>query len=239
MLKTFHSFISPVIHVPARAMATLSLFVLVFHFAISVLASPRSLVARSHERDAIPGGDTGPPGDYHDGSWESKTGDWGSSSQYDGTWDHSSTLSHPGSQYGGGGGDWGHTSTCAVSTIIETSTSTSTVYVSGPDHTTYYPASTVYITGSEHTSFVPASTVTITGPAETSVSIITQLAAPTTVFITHNGPGWNRTITHEETSVATTTQREISTIYSEETTTATSVVTLPGRLLKCTDGRLC
>ena len=223
-------------------MATLSLFVLVFYFAISVLASPRNQIARSHERDAIPGEDTGPPGDYHDGYWESKTGDWGSSSQYDVTWDHSSTLSNPGSQYGGGGGgggDWGHTSTCAVFTIIETSTSTSTVYVSGPDHTAYYPASTVYITGSEYTSFVPASTVTIAAPAETSVSIITQPAAPTTVFITHNGPGWNRTVTHQETSVATTTQREVSTIYNEETTTATSVVTLPGRLLKCTDGRLC
>jgi hypothetical protein len=43
-----------------------------------------------------------------------------------------------------------------------------------------------------------------------------------------NGPGWNRTITHEETDILTTTEREISTIFDEETTTATSVMTLLG-----------
>jgi hypothetical protein len=212
-------------------MAALPLFVLAFCSAASVLASPRNLNARSQGRDAIPGGDLGHADYSHDESWGSKTNGWGSSSPYDGSWDHSSSAGLPGSQYGGGGGGWSHTSTCAASTIVETSTSTSTVYVSGSDYTSYFPASTVYITGPEHTSFIPASTVTVAGPAETSVSTTTQPAVSTTIFVTQIGLGWNRTITQDETSVTTTTQRDTSTIYNEETTTATSVVTLPGRPL--------
>jgi hypothetical protein len=215
-------------------MATFSLLVLAFGSFASVSASPRNLIARGKERDASPGEGNGPPGYSDGGSWAPQSSDWGSASQYDGSWDHSSTVDHPGSQYGGGGG-WGHGTTCAASTVTEISTTEvagPTVYISGSGCTTTLSASTVYISGSDHTSYVPASTVTIAGPVQTSISTsfgtVTQPAAPTTIYITQNGPGWNRTITHEETDIVTTTQHEISTSYNEETTTATSVVTLPG-----------
>lgn len=108
----------------------------------------------------------------------------------------------------------------------------STVYISGSDHTSTVPASTVYVSGSDHTSFVPASTVTVAGPAQTSVltafKTLTQPAALTTVYVTRIGQGWNHTITQEEMDVVTTTEHDYSTIYNEETTTLTSVVTLPG-----------
>ena len=111
-----------------------------------------------------------------------------------------------------------------------------TVYVSGSGYTTTLSAETVYISGSDHTSYLPASTIIIEGPVQTSLSTsfgtVTQPAAPTTIYITQNGPGWNRTITHEETE--TTTQREISTIYNEETATITSLITLPGKPLRWT-----
>ena len=226
----------------SRAMATLSLLVLAFCSVTSVSASPRNL-ARGKERDASPGGDDGPPDYSYGGSWGPESSEWGSASQYDGSWDHSSTVPLPGSQYGGGGGGggWGHSTSCAASTVTEVSTSQvagPTIYVSGSGYTTTLSASTVYISGSEHTSFVPASTVTIVGPVQTSISTpfgtLTQQAAPTTIYVTHNGPGWNKTITHEETDIVTTTQREVSTIYNEETTTATSVVTLPGKHLRRT-----
>lgn len=208
--------------------------------ATNVIASPRNLHGRNQRRDASPGGGggSGPPAYPHDGSWGPQSDKWDDGpSQYGGSWDHS-TSDRPGPSYGGGGGGgWGHSSTCAASTIIETSTSTvlgpaSTVYVSGSGYTTTLPASTVYISGSDHTVFIPASTLTIGGPAQTSVSTafetITQPAAPTTIFVTRVGPGWNQTITREETDFITTTQREYSTIYNEETTTVTSAVTLPG-----------
>lgn len=106
------------------------------------------------------------------------------------------------------------------------------VYISGSGYTTTLSAETVYISGSDHTSYDPASAVTIEGPVQTSISTsfgtVTQPEAPTTIYITQNGPGWNRTVTHEETE--TTTQREISTVYNEETATITSLVTLPGNL---------
>lgn len=243
--------------------------------ATGISASPRNLAIRGQGRDASPGGDSGPPGYSKDEPWGSTTDGWGDSSQYGGSWGHSSTAVHPGSQYGGGGGGgggWGHSSTCGDSTVVEISTvagpastvyisgsdlteilPASTVHISGSDHTstvvipasTVYisgsaftktlPALTVYISGSDHTSYVPASTLTIAGPVETSVSTIygtlTRPAVPTTVFVTHNGPGWNRTVTHEQTDVVTTTQYEVSTLYDEETTTVTSAVTLPGRSL--------
>jgi hypothetical protein len=98
----------------------------------------------------------------------------------------------------------------------------------------YLPASTIYISGSDHTSYLPASTLTVEGPVETSISTVfgptLKPAAPTTVFITRNGPGWNRTITQEVIDVTTTTQREVSTIYNEETATVTSFVTRPGKI---------
>ena len=216
-------------------MAAFSLLILAFYSATVVSASPRNHVARGQEGSANPAGDSGPPGYSDGGSWDSKADDWGEASQYGGAWSHSSTAVYPGSQYGGGG--WGHGTTCAVSTVTEVSTSQvtgPTVYISGSGYTTTLSASTVCISGSDHTSYVPASTVTIEGPVQTSISTsfetVTQPAAPTTIYITQNGPGWNRTITHEETDISTTTQREISTIYNEETTTATSVLTLPGRL---------
>lgn len=214
-------------------MAVLLFFVCALWSAISVSASPRSLLARGQQHGANTGGDTVPPDYSHDGSWDSKTDGWGSPSQYDGSWDHSSTLDHPSSQYGGGSGDgWGHTSTCVISTI-QVAGPTSTVYLSGSDYTTTLPAPTVYISEPDHTSYAPASTHTVAGPAQTSVKTIyatlTQPAVPTTIYITHQGPGWNRTVTHERTEVSITTQHEVSTIYNEETTTTTSLITLPGR----------
>jgi len=216
-------------------MATFSLLVLAFGSFTGVSASPRNLIARGKERDASPGGNNGPPGYSDGGSWGPQSSDWGSSSQYDGSWDHSSTVDYPGSQYGGGGG-WGHGTTCAALTVTEISTTEvagPTVYISGSGYTTTLSASTVYISGSDHTPYAPASTVTIGGPVQTSISTsfgtVTQPAALVTIYITQNGPGWNRTVTHEETDVVTTTQRETSTVYNEETTTATSVVTLPGK----------
>lgn len=148
--------------------------------------------------NASPGGESGPPGYSDGGSWNSKTNDWGSASQYGGSWGHSSTVDYPGSQYGGGGGGgWGHGTSCAVSTVTEVSTSQvagPTVYISGSGYTTTLSAETVYISGPDHTSYVPASTVTIEGPLQTSISTsfgtVTQPAAPTTIYITQNGPGW-------------------------------------------------
>jgi hypothetical protein len=224
--------------------------VLVASWAAAVSASPRNIVARGQGQNDSPGG---PSGYSHDDSWGSKSGGWGDSSQHDGSWDHSSTAGHPSSQYGGtDGGGWGYSSTCEASTIVEISTvaesastvyisgsgytetlSASTVYISGSGYTTTLPASTVYISGSDHTSYAPASTVTLAGPAVTSVltisGTITQPASPTTIFITRTGLGWNHTLTREETDFLTTTQRETSTIYNEQTTTATSIVILPGK----------
>jgi len=238
IVQILRSFNLPPIRVSSRAMAAFSLLVLAFCSAIVVSASPRNHIARGQGENARPRGESGPPGYSDGGSWDSKTDDWGSASQYGGSWGHSSTVDYPGSQYGGGGG-WGHGTTCAVSTVTEVSTSRvagPTVYVSGSGYTTTLSAETVYISDSDHTSYLPASTVTIEGPVQTSISTsfgtVTQPAAPTTIYITQNGPGWNRTITHEETE--TTTQREISTIYDEETATITSLVTLPGKLSRRT-----
>jgi hypothetical protein len=224
--------------------------VLVASWAAVVSASPRNIVARGQGQNDSRGG---PPGYSHDDSWGSKSGGWGDSSQHDGSWDHSSTAGHPGSQYGGtDGGGWGYSSTCEASTIVETSTvagsastvyvsgsgytetlPASTVYISGSGYTTTISASTVYVSGSDYTSYAPASTLTLAGPAITSYltisGTITQPASPTTVFITRTGLGWNHTLTCEETDFLTTTQRETSTVYNEETTTATSIVTLPGK----------
>jgi hypothetical protein len=232
-------------------MIALTTFV-VASWAAAVSASPRNIVARGQEQNHNPQGD-GPPGYSHDDSWGTKSGGRGDSSQHDGSWDHSSIAGHPGSQYGGtDGGGWGYSSTCEASTIVETSTvagsastvyisgsgytetlPASTVYISGSGYTTTLPASTVYISGSDYTSYAPASTLTLAGPAVTSVltvsGTITQLASPATVFITRTGLGWNHTLTREETGFVTTTQRETSTVYNEETTTATSIVTLPGK----------
>ena len=225
------------------AMAAFSLLVLAFCSATVVSASPRNHIARGQGANDRPGGEWGPPGYSDGGSWGSKTDDWGSASQYGGSWGHSSTVDYPGSQYGGGGGGWGYGTTCAVSTVTEVSTSQvagPTVYISGSGYTKTLSASTVYISGSDHTSYVPASTVTIEGPVQTSISTsfgtVTQPAAPTTIYITQKGPGWNRTVTHEETDIVTTTttQREISTFYNEETTTTTSILTLPGKLPRWT-----
>lgn len=218
--------------------------------ASGAIASPRNLLPPNQKRGSSGGGtgSGGPPEYPHDGSWGPQSDDWS-----DDSWGHTSTSDHPGTPGGyGGGGGWGHSSTCDASTIVETSTTTligsaSTVYISGSGYTTTLAASTVYISGSDHTSFLPASTVTVRGgPDSTSVSTayITRPAVPTTVYLTRTGPGWNHTVTHEETDVVTTTQREYSTIYDEETitttlreystiydeetTTLTSLVTLPG-----------
>jgi hypothetical protein len=110
----------------------------------------------------------------------------------------------------------------------------STVYISGSDYTSFLPASTVYISGSGYTTILPASTESVSGPAQTVVSTsyetLTSPASPTTIYVTRFGSGWNHTVTREETDVITTTQtqHDYSTIYNEETTTLTSVVTLPG-----------
>jgi hypothetical protein len=216
-------------------MASFSLLILAFCSAITVSASPRNLIARGKERNANPDGYDVPPGYSNGRSWGPASNDWGSASQYDGSWDHSSTADHPSSQYGGGGG-WGHGTTCAALTVTEISTSQvagPTVCISGAGYTTTLSASTVYVSGSEHTSYIPASTVTVAAPVQTSISTfygtIIQPAAPTTIYITQNGPGWNRTITHEKTEIVTKTQSEISTIYNEETTTEISIVALPGK----------
>jgi hypothetical protein len=230
-------------------------------WAAAVSASPRNIIARRQEQNHSPGED-GPLGYSHDDSWGSKSGGWGDSSQYDGSWGHSSTAESPGSQYGGtDGGGWGYSSTCEASTIVETSTlagPASTFYISGSDYTTTLPASTVYISGSGYTATLPASTVyisgsdyiscvppstlTLAGPAVTSTLTIsgtlTQPASPITVFVTRTGLGWNHTLTHEETDFVTTTQYETSTAYNEETTTATSVVTLPGKTLRYVAGKV-
>lgn len=235
MIANPRSFILSAIRVLARAMASFSLLVLAFCSATIVLASPRNLIARGKERDVSLGEDDGPPGYSNGGFWGPASSGWESASQHDGSWDHSSTADHPGSQYGGGGG-WGYGTTCAALTVTEISTSQvagPTVYISGAGYTTTLSASTVYVSGSEHTSYIPASTVTVAGPVQTSISTfygtVTQPAAPTTIYITQNGPGWNRTVTHEETDILTTTQSEISTIYNEETITEISLVTLPGK----------
>lgn len=207
-------------------------------YATGVFASPRNL-----KRNAGSGGGQGPPG-YGDGSWGSKSDGWDGPSGYgDGSWGHSTAPRAPSSYGGGGGGGgggdgWGHSATCEASTVFKTSISTvlepaSTVYISGSDYTSIVPASTVYISGSGYTSIVPASTVTIGGEDHTSVTTayetVTQPAASITVYLTRQGPGWNHTITREETDLLTTTEREYSTIVDEETVVVTSPVTLPGR----------
>ena len=144
-------------------MASFSLLILAFCSAITVSASPRNLIARGKERNANPDGYDVPPGYSNGRSWGPASNDWGCASQYDGSWDHSSTADHPSSQYGGGGG-WGHGTTCAALTVTEISTSQvagPTVYISGAGYTTTLSASTVYVSGSEHTSYIPASTVTV------------------------------------------------------------------------------
>jgi len=145
----------------------------------------------------------------------------------------------------------GPTSTVYISESGHTSIlPASTVYISGSDYTSFVPASTVYISGSGYTSFLPASTVYISGPGYTSIlpastekvpgpaktivstsyETLTLSAPQTTVYLTRFGSGWNHTVTRGETDVVTTTQtqHDYSTIYNEETTTLTSVVTLPG-----------
>lgn len=111
--------------------------------------------------------------------------------------------------------------------------SASTVYLSGEEQTSILPASTVYLSGKDHTSFLPGSTVTAAGPAHTSVitayETLREPAAPTTIYITQQGLGYNHTITREETELITTTRYEYSTRFNEETTTLTSVLTLPGK----------
>ena len=218
-----------------------------------VLASPRNLLHQKPKRDPGSGEGSGTPGYSHDDTWGSAS-DHGPS-QYGGSWDHGSSSETSKSHHGGGGDDWGHSSTCAALTITETSFSTltgptstvyvsesgytsvlpaSTVYISRSGYTSFLPASTVYISGSGYTSILPASTEKIPGPAHTIVSTsyetLTKQAPPTTVYVTRFGQGWNHTVTREETDVITTTatQHDYSTIYNEETTTLTSVVTLPG-----------
>lgn len=230
-------------------MAILSLLMLALR-AASVEASPRKVQARGREGNPGSGTDSGPSEYSQGGTWGSRDNGW-DSSEYGGSWGHSMTSVGPASQYSGG--EWGHGSTCVGSTVVDYSTLTvdkpgptvyisgsgttktleaSTVYISGSDHTSYLPASTVYLTGADRTSYLPASTVTVAGPANISLSTIfntiTRSAAPTTVFVTQNGPGWNRTVTYEETDFVTKTQHEVSTVYNEETTIVTSAVTLPG-----------
>jgi hypothetical protein len=215
-------------------------FLAVILCVASVLASPRNLLPQKPKRDPGSGGGSGSSDHPHDDTWVSAS-DHGPS-QYGGSWDH-----------GGGGDDWGHSSTCAALTVTETSISTlsgptstiyisesgytsilpaSTVYISGSGYTSLLPASTVYISGSGYTSILPASTEKIPGPAQTITSTcyetVTRPAPPKTVYVTRFGTGWNHTVTREETDVITTTQHDYSTIYDEDTTTLTSVVTLPG-----------
>jgi hypothetical protein len=45
-------------------------------------------------------------------------------------------------------------------------------------------------------------------------------------------------LTREETDFVTTTNHETSTVYNEETTTATSIVTLPGKNSRCSDRKI-
>jgi len=210
-------------------------YLAVLLFVVSGFASPRNLLPHMQKREPGSGGSSASPDYTHDDSWVPKPGD--SPSQYGGNWGHGSSSESTKSHHGDGGDDWGHSSTCAAFTITETSVSmlagpTSTVYVSESGYTSVLPASTVYISGSGYTSFLPASTVTVAGSAQTTVSTVydtlTRPAAPTTVYITQFRSGWNHTITREEIDVVTTTQHEYSTIYNEETTTFTSVVTLPG-----------
>lgn len=191
-------------------------FVALMLCASSAVASPRIHLNSEIKRDAFLGGDFGPSGNPRYGSWG--PGPDGPSS-YDGTWSQHST---PSSSYGGGGDGWGHSSTCAASTIVQTVFST----VSGP-------ASTVFVSGSGETS-VPASTYTVSGPPHTTIltsyETITQPAAPETIYITKSGWGWNQTATQGETDLMTTTDYEYSTIYNGKTAVITSVVTLPGTL---------
>lgn len=205
-------------------------------YVVSVFASPRNLLPQIQKREAGSGGSSDSTDHSHDDSWVPSSGN--GPSQYGGSWDHGLSSESAKSHHGGGGDDWGQSSTCAAFTVTETLVSTqagptSTVYVSKSGYTSVLPASTVYISGSGYTSFLPASTITLAGSAHTKVATVydtlTQPAAPTTVYITQYRSGWNHTVTREETGVVTTTQREYSTIYNEETTTLTSVVTLPGK----------
>lgn len=182
------SFVLSAIRVLARAMASFSLLVLAFCSATIVSASPRNLIARGKERDVSLGEDDGPPGYSNGGFWGPASSGWESAGQHDGSWDHSSTADHPGSQYGGGVG-WGYGTKCAALTVTEISTSQvagPTVYISGSGYTATLSASTVYVSGSEHTSYIPASTITIAGPVQTSISTfygtVTQPAAPTSTL---------------------------------------------------------
>lgn len=187
--------------------------------AASVLASPRNLFGSNQKRNAGSGAGQGPP-NYDDGSWGPKSeGGQGPSGYGDGSWGHSTKPQAP-TSYGGGSDGWGH-STCEASTVYETSIST-----------VYESASTVYVSGSGFASYLPASTITVAGQGHTSVETayetVTQPAAPTTIYLTRQGPGWNHTITREETDVHTTTEHDYSTIVDEETVFITSQVTLPG-----------
>lgn len=234
-------------------MASLRLLTVILCMA-DVLASPRDLLLQKVKRYSGSGGGSGQPSHPHDDNWIPKSDE--GPSKYGGSWDHSSSSETPKSPYGSGSDDWGHSSTCAALTITETSISTlfeptstvyisesgytsfppvSTVYVSGSGHTSFLPASIIYISGSDHTSILPASTEEIPGPVQTivltSCGTLTKQASPTTAYITRIGHGWNHTVTRAETDVLTTTHNDYSTIYNEETTTLTSVVTLPGEQL--------
>jgi hypothetical protein len=246
-LHTFASSLST--STPVQDMAGLQ-FLAVILCVASVLASPRNLLHQNSKRGSGSGGDYGPPSHPHDDAWGSASD--GGPSQYGGSWDHGPSSEVPKPHHGDGGDDWGHSSTCAALTITETSIATltgptstvyisgsgynsiSTVYISGSDYTSFVPASTVYISGSGYTSILPASTEKVPGPAQTIVSTsyetLTLSAPPITVYSTRFGSGWNHTVTRGETDVVTTTQtqHDYSTIYNEETTTLTSVVTLPG-----------
>ena len=94
------SFNLPFIRVLTRAMAAFSLLVLAFGFSAVVSASPRNHIARGQGGNASPDGELGLAGYPDRGSWDSKTDDWGSASQYGGSRGHSSTVDYPGSQYG-------------------------------------------------------------------------------------------------------------------------------------------
>lgn len=204
----------------------------------------------AHDDTWVPTSDHGPSqygGDWDHGS-SSETpkshhgnggDDWGHSSTCAAvTITEVSTLAGPTSTVYISGS--GYTSTLPASTVYISGSDytsfapASTVYISGSDYTSFLPASTVYISGSGYTTILPASTELVSGPAQTVVSTsyeaLTSPASPTTVYVTRFGSGWNHTVTREETDVVTTnqTQHDYSTIYNEETTTLTSVVTLPG-----------
>lgn len=236
---------SPLTSTFVQDMAGLQFLVVILYVAC-VIASPRNLLPQKPKRNPGSSGGSSPPIFPHGDTWVPKSDD--GPSQCGGSLDHGSSPETSKSQHNDVGDSWGHSSTCAASTVTETSVSTlsgptSTVYASQPGCTSVLPASTVYISGSGSTSFLPASTVylsgsgytsVVPGPAQTVVSTsyetLTWSAPPTTVYVTRFGSGWNHTITREETDVVTTTQHDYSTIYNKDTTVLTSVVTLPGKL---------